>query len=91
MSLRFSSKRQGTKARNLDKGSTGGGTIYVAKTKVLIFCDVTALLISALFSRMQERVSAPRSGGTGFAPGHRHTKVLKMILVTPHLAFRFLG
>ena len=69
----------------------GGGTIYVAKTKALIYCEVTALMICALCSRMQERVSAPRSGGTGFAPGQRHTKVLKMVLVAPHLAFRFLG
>ena len=29
---------------------------------------------------MQERVSAPKSGGTGFAPGQRLTKVLKMVL-----------
>ena len=64
----------------------------MVKTKALIYCEVTALLICAVqCSRMQERVSAPRSGGTGFAPGQRHTKVLKMVLVAPHLAFRFLG
>ena len=51
------------------------------KTKALIYCEATALFICALCSRMQERGSAPRSGGTGFAPGQRHTKVLKMVLV----------
>ena len=52
----------------------------MAKTKALIYLEVTALLICALCSSMEERVSAPKSGGTGFSPGQRHTKVLKMVL-----------
>ena len=45
-----------------------------------MYCVVTALLICGLCPRMQERVSATRSGGTGFAHGQRHTKVLKIVL-----------